>query len=98
MFLRGSWDVKRKDTALLCFVLLWFKTVGIVAWLMKSLYLHFNGKLKCWRRVIFFYMFACVFHNRLEVEYKILHNIGVFFFIMLLSREVSVSEGLESQT
>lgn len=57
-----------------CFALLWFKTVGIVAWLMKSLYLHFNGKLKYWRRVIFFYMFACVSHNRFEVEYKFQHN------------------------
>lgn len=39
--------------------------------LMKSLYLHFNGKLKYWRGVIFFYMFARVFDNRFEKEYKV---------------------------
>lgn len=68
MYLRGSWDVERKDTGFV-----WFKAVGIVAWLMKS-YLHFNGKLKYWREVIFFYMFAGVFHNGFEVEYKFQHN------------------------
>lgn len=72
--------------------------MGIVAWLMKSLCLHFSGKLKCWRKVIFLYMLACVFHNRLEVEYKFLHNIVVFFLIYNVVKQRSVSEGLESQT
>lgn len=54
--------------------LVWFKTVGIVAWLMKSLYLHFNEKLKYWRGIIVFSLFTCVFHNGFKVEYKFQHN------------------------
>lgn len=76
--------------------------MGIVAWLMKSLYLHFNGNLKYWRKVISFYMFACVFYNRFEVEYKFQHKkywvVFVFVFVFDVIKQRSVSEGLESQT